>query len=138
MLETLPPEFWQGVEQFNQAEFYACHDTLEAIWMESAEPEKKFYQGILQIAVGCYHLLNGNQRGAMILLGEGSSRLQGYEPTYASVDVADLRIQSLELLEHLQSLDSSTFENFVQTLKKDDRDQLPKIHHQSAIPSTAP
>lgn len=131
MLETLPPEFWQGVEQFNQAEFYACHDTLEAIWMESAEPEKKFYQGILQIAVGCYHLLNGNHRGAMILLGEGSSRLQSFEPTYGSVDVADLRVQSLDLLTHLQTMDVTTFENFVQALKEDDRDQLPKILVQS-------
>jgi predicted metal-dependent hydrolase len=35
----LPNEFFQGVEQFNQQEFYACHDTLEALWMEASEPE---------------------------------------------------------------------------------------------------
>ncbi|NEQ23504.1 MAG: DUF309 domain-containing protein, partial [Microcoleus sp. SIO2G3] len=34
-----PEEFWQGVEQFNQQEFYACHDTLEALWMEAFEPD---------------------------------------------------------------------------------------------------
>ncbi|MEY3826619.1 MAG: hypothetical protein RLZZ148_1435, partial [Cyanobacteriota bacterium] len=43
--------FWQGVSEFNLGEFYACHDTLEALWMESSEPTKSFYQGILQIAV---------------------------------------------------------------------------------------
>jgi hypothetical protein len=67
----LPPEFWQGVEQFNQRQFYACHDTLEAIWIEAGEPDKKFYQGVLQVAVGLYHLGNDNWRGAVILLGEG-------------------------------------------------------------------
>ena len=67
MQEEMPSEFWEGIEQFNHQEFYACHDTLEALWMEADEPEKKFYQGILQIAVALYHLGNLNWRGAVIL-----------------------------------------------------------------------
>ncbi|MDY7012991.1 MAG: DUF309 domain-containing protein, partial [Cyanobacteriota bacterium] len=66
----LPPAFQQGVEEFNRQEFYTCHDTLEALWMDSTEPDKTFYQGILQIAVGCYHLGNSNWHGAVTLLGE--------------------------------------------------------------------
>ncbi|NJL67870.1 MAG: DUF309 domain-containing protein [Microcoleus sp. SM1_3_4] len=42
MIEKLPAEFWQGIAQFNSQEFYACHDTLEALWMEAGEPEKLF------------------------------------------------------------------------------------------------
>ena len=60
MNEGMPDEFWQGVEQFNAGQYYACHDTLEALWIEAAEPEKTFYQGILQIAVALYHLSNHN------------------------------------------------------------------------------
>ena len=59
-MENLPQEFWEGVEQFNLGQFYACHDTLEALWIEALEPEKTFYQGILQIAVALYHLENEN------------------------------------------------------------------------------
>lgn len=70
----LAQSFWQGVEEFNQQQFYPCHDTLEALWMEAAEPERAFYQGIIQIAVGCYHLSNDNKRGAAILLGEGTRK----------------------------------------------------------------
>ena len=44
MNEIVPEEFWQAVEQFNQEQFYACHDTLEAIWMEAPQPQKTFYQ----------------------------------------------------------------------------------------------
>jgi predicted metal-dependent hydrolase len=95
-------EFWLGVDQFNQGQFYDCHDTLEAIWMEAVEPEKTFYQGILQIAVALYHLSNQNLRGATILLGEGVNRLRRYPPTYATVDVEKLREQSIELLITLQ------------------------------------
>jgi len=74
----------QGITQFNQQDFYGCHDTLEAIWLEAIAPEKNFYQGILQIAVGCYHLGNDNWRGAVILLGEGIRRLADYSPQSSS------------------------------------------------------
>ncbi|MBD2254311.1 DUF309 domain-containing protein [Nostoc parmelioides] len=104
MSETMPTEFWQGVEQFNAGQFYACHDTLEALWIEASEPEKTFYQGILQIAVGLYHLGNRNWRGAVILLGEGSNRLRRYPSIYGNIDVDELLNQSVGLLKALQEL----------------------------------
>ena len=102
MSEIMPEEFWQGVEEFNAGQFYACHDILEALWIDSIEPDKTFYQGILQIAVGLYHLGNHNRRGAMILLGEGSNRLKRYLPDYGSINVEELFTQSVDLLKTLQ------------------------------------
>ena len=102
MNQEISNEFWQGVEQFNQGQFYACHDTLEALWIEATEPEKTFYQGILQIAVGIYHLSNSNWRGAVILLGEGINRLRRYPATYSGIDVDELLSQSVVLLKTLQ------------------------------------
>jgi predicted metal-dependent hydrolase len=102
MCKAVPEEFWQGVEQFNQGQFYACHDTLEALWLPSTEPQKTFYQGILQIAVALYHLGNYNWRGAVILLGEGINKLQRYPPTYAEIDVDGLLTSSAALLTALQ------------------------------------
>lgn len=101
-MTDVPPEFWHGVEQFNQGEFYACHDTLEALWMEAMEPEKTFYQGVLQIAVGLYHLSNHNWRGTVTLLGEGIHRLRRYQPTYADINVSQLIDQGIALLIQLQ------------------------------------
>lgn len=101
--EFPPSEFWRGVEQFNQGDFYACHDTLEAIWMEAETPEKSFYQGVLQIAVALYHLSNRNWRGAAILLGEGSSRLRQYSPNYNGINVLDLLERADEWLAALQN-----------------------------------
>ena len=105
MSETLPEEFWQGVEQFNTGQFYACHDTLEALWIEAIDPEKNLYQGILQIAVGLYHLSNTNLRGAMILLGEGTNRLRRYPDNECGIDVEKLLIDSVAFLKALQQAD---------------------------------
>jgi predicted metal-dependent hydrolase len=114
--QTLPTEFWQGVEQFNHQEFYACHDTLEALWMEAIEPLKTFYQGVLQIAVALYHLSNHNWRGSVILLGEGINRLRYYQPAYADVDVAQFLTQSAELLTILQQMGPERVVEVAQTV----------------------
>ncbi|MEO0869736.1 MAG: DUF309 domain-containing protein, partial [Cyanobacteria bacterium J06642_11] len=98
-----PPEFWVGVAQFNQGEYYECHDTLEAIWMEAEQADRGFYQGILQIAVGLYHLTNLNWQGAAILLGEGSHRLNAYSDFHGGIDVIDLVDQATHWLMVLQS-----------------------------------
>ncbi len=116
----MPPEtFWLCIKQFNQMQFYYCHDTLEAIWIEAPELDKRFYQGILQIAVGCYHLSNLNQQGAMILLGEGIKRLSEYQPVYYDIDVTQLVTESYSLLTSLQKLSPNQLPTFTTELFKE-------------------
>ena len=115
---TVSPEFERGIAEFNQQQFYACHDTLEAIWVDAAEVDKRFYQGILQVAVGCYHLSNDNLRGAIILLGEAVRRLCDYQPDYESVDVEQLLAQSINLLQALQQLKPEQAKDFFQILQQ--------------------
>lgn len=102
--ELMTPELQQGIAQFNQGEFYACHDTLEALWIQAEEQDKKFYQGILQVAVALYHLGNGNWRGAVILMGEGLNRLQSYLPHYADLDLEAFTADVADILSTLQTL----------------------------------
>lgn len=123
--EEMPSEYWQGVEQFNSGQFYACHDTLEALWIEALEPEKTFYQGILQVAVALYHLGNGNLRGATILLGEGTNRLRRYPSVFGGVDVDEFLEQSIALLKILQHTQPETITNLI--LGEDERFPIPKI-----------
>lgn len=131
----MSPEFEKGIAQFNQQQFYACHDTLEAIWVDAPEADKRFYQGILQVAVGCYHLGNDNLRGAIILLGEAARRLCDYQPDYEGIDVEQLLHQTVDLLQALQQLDPEQTSSFFQQLQdrqpeenETDRCQLPYIN----------
>jgi uncharacterized protein len=121
-------EFGKAIEQFNQQEFYACHDTLEAIWMDAMHPEKTFYQGILQIAVGLYHLSHANWRGAVILLGEGIGRLRDFQPHYESIDVERLIQDSATLLKSLQISGAEAIETITQEIRENRSElQIPKI-----------
>ena len=118
-MNDTPPGWIQGINEFNTGEYYACHDTLEALWMDAIDPDKKFYQGVLQIAVACYHLHNRNWRGAVTLLGEGIGRLPYYQPVYAGINVTQLIEDSRNLLTILQSIGIEGIGNFVDRLAED-------------------
>lgn len=116
------PLFWQGIDQFNQQQFYPCHDSFEELWMEADVYDRPFYQGLLQIAVGCYHLSNFNWRGAVTLLGEGIRRLEDYEPAYSGIDISHLLDQSSDLLDSLHDIgEDNLTPNYLQ------QTSLPKI-----------
>jgi len=128
---TITKQLQKGINQLNTGEFYACHDTLEEIWMEAPETEKKFYQGILQIAVGCYHLSNGNWRGAAILLGEGICKLAEFEPTYYDLDILAFTDDSYALLIALQKIDPEETKIFYGQLLEEKGSnglKLPQLH----------
>ena len=119
--------FKEAIAQFNNGDYYNCHDTLEAIWNDAWESDRAFYQGILQIAVGLYHLKNRNWHGAAILLGEGTSRLPEYLPEYHSIDVESLLEDSLLILRTVQI---NGKEGMTDILKKMEQGDLktPKIY----------
>lgn len=96
------PRLLAAVDHFNAGEWYACHDGLEELWHETAGAMRPVLQGILQIAVGQLHLSRGNQRGALILTGEGLGRLQRSGDQALGLDLQALREQARVWLEVLQ------------------------------------
>ena len=119
-----PASLPKGIEEFNTQQFYACHDTLEAVWMAADNAEKPFYQGILQISVAFYHLGNLNWRGGAILLGEGISRLRKFEPSYEGVNVEELVDEAVEWLTLVQEAGPEGVARMMSELPR----SLPKIH----------
>jgi len=89
-MDALPPALRQGVEEFNRAHFFEAHDTLEDLWRDTSGPLRLFYQGLIQLAVGFYHLSNGNRRGALNLLEKGLAKLEAYQPVCQEIDVDSL------------------------------------------------
>jgi len=82
--------FRKGIEEFNSRCFFEAHDSWEELWRETSGPERVFYQGLIQTAVGFYHLGNGNTRGALSQLGKALDKIERYLPTYHGIDTARL------------------------------------------------
>ena len=83
--------FATGLAQFNDRLFFECHDTLEEIWSGVRGASRDFFQGLIQAAVGFYHLGNGNRAGALSTLRRSLERLRRFPARYAGVELEPLR-----------------------------------------------
>ncbi|KEF43459.1 MAG: hypothetical protein ER33_01565 [Cyanobium sp. CACIAM 14] len=97
------PRLWQAVAQFNDADWYACHDGFEELWHETQGPMRPVLQGLLQIAVAELHLERANRRGATVLMGEGLGRLRRCDDQSLGLSLAPLRAVASERLGGLQA-----------------------------------
>jgi predicted metal-dependent hydrolase len=91
MDSDLLERFTKGINKFNNGEFFECHDILEDIWFEIRGKERNFYQGLIHLAVGFYHLLyRENPKGALSQLNKGTAKLSPYKPEYHGVELNEL------------------------------------------------
>ena len=98
----LDPRFERGVELFNAAAWYEAHDVLEELWHETADPDRRVLQGLIQVAVAHVHLERNNSKGATILLGEGLGRLNEIDCPDFGLDLQQFRASVIRRLSVLQ------------------------------------
>lgn len=75
-----------GVLLFNRGDFFEAHEVWEDLWMETSGPEKQFYQGLIQAAVGLCHFCNGNLRGAKKLFHSSREYMAKYATHHNGLD----------------------------------------------------
>ena len=88
------PRFLKGIDEFNEQLFFECHETLEEIWLEDHGEDRKFYQGLIQVAAGYFKLQQNVPAGALKLWRTGIEKLEPYAPVFLGVDV-DALIQAV-------------------------------------------
>src|SRR5437899_3231342 len=67
-----------GVMFFNDRDFFQAHEVWEDLWADTQGDDHRFYQGLIQAAVGLYHFGNGNVRGAVKLYHSSLAYMQPY------------------------------------------------------------
>jgi len=82
--------FQRGIEEFNRQYFFEAHDLWEELWMETTGNNRLFYQGLIQTAVGFYHLSNENYKGACSQFGKALTKLQQYLPAHHGINTQQL------------------------------------------------
>jgi uncharacterized protein len=105
--------FERGVEEFNGQFFFESHDTWEELWRETTGSNRPFYQGLIQTAVGFYHLSNANYKGAYSQFGKALAKIEQYLPQYHGVETGLLAQRVREFLiiaERLRDGDVNLFD----------------------------
>lgn len=88
--ESYDPHFLAGIEHFNACDFFEAHEAWEDLWQDYEGPSRRFYQGLIQVAVCLHHFGNGNSRGATKLYHSSRGYLEPYRPWHEGVDLDKL------------------------------------------------
>lgn len=84
----------RGIQLFNNAEFFAAHEVLEDVWREAPLGEKKFFQGLTQVAVAFHHHSTGNLVGMSSVLKRAMGNLENFRGQHREIDL-ELLLESL-------------------------------------------
>ncbi len=95
--------FEKGIECFNSGYFFEAHDTFEEIWMDERGEGVHFYQGLVQLATGFYHLRMDNLKGAESQLNKGLTKLKKYKPQYQNLELTELSNQVSVCIDSIQN-----------------------------------
>ncbi len=100
---THDPRYLEGIEHFNKCDFFEAHEVWEELWADTSGLSRRFFQGLIQVAVCLHHFGNGNIRGAKKLYHGSRGYLEDYRPKYLDLDLdklfSELEICCREILE---------------------------------------
>ncbi len=88
-MEPYDPRYLAGVVLFNDQDWFEAHEVWEDLWAESHGEERRFYQGLIQAAVGLCHFHNGNLGGAAKLYRSSRDYMSGLGSPFLGLDVAE-------------------------------------------------
>ncbi len=93
------PRYTGFFASFNAQRYYEAHDILEHLWLETHGVDRKFFQGLIQVAGAFVHLQKhflqpvhpkhaSRMRPAARLLALAARKLEPHAPTHLALDVA--------------------------------------------------
>ena len=102
----------QGLELFNNGEYFEAHEFLEKAWNEEQSPGRELYQAILQVSVAYLQIERKNYRGALKMFLRMRQWLNPLPDRCRGVDVSRLRTDSEQVYAALISLGAEQIANF--------------------------
>jgi predicted metal-dependent hydrolase len=86
-MDTYDPRYLAGIMFFNERDFFEAHEVWEDLWAESHGDERRFYQGLIQAAVGLFHFSGGNLGGAVKLYRSSYDYMRACGSPFLGLDV---------------------------------------------------
>lgn len=95
--------YGEGLEAFNSRQFFEAHELWEDVWRVTPDPDRRFLQGLIQVAAAFHHCSRSNVRGTRNLLREGLLKLEGFPGAYGGLEIEPLRATVREWLAAIEA-----------------------------------
>ena len=103
--------FQKGLAEYEKGDYFEAHEAWEDLWSDYQLSDRKFIQGLIQLAVSFVHLGNGNMIGAKNLLKKCENKFSEYTGIHRNINVDELKsaIEAVDIvyqnLEHSLEFD---------------------------------
>jgi hypothetical protein len=91
--------YYDGIQLFNEHEFFEAHEVWEDIWHMAYGLKHKFYQGMIQCAVALEHYARSNPRGVISLYESYQTKFVGIPPVFMGLDVTNFLAEMRQTLQ---------------------------------------
>ena len=81
----------EGVALFNSGKFFECHEAFEDVWNTLHGDQRRWMQGVIQVAVALHHHSSGNLAGAKSLLARADAKLSDAPVEVLGISTPKLR-----------------------------------------------
>lgn len=102
--------FHDGLDLFNEGEWFEAHEAWEDAWRLASGERKRFYQGLIQAAVTLEHLRRGNPRGVRSVHASMKTKFVGLPDVYRGVNVRRLLEDVDRVVAPVLALPAETFD----------------------------
>lgn len=103
--DSLDEALAKAVELWQAERFFEAHEVLEDVWHAARQEDRLFWQGVIQVAVGCVHHQRGNPHGCVALWRKAAAKLEGYPDGHHGIGVDDLRAFAEGAADRVESAD---------------------------------
>ncbi len=107
---TMSPElekklYHQGIELFNEHEFFEAHEVWEDIWHMAYGIKHSYYQGMIQCSVALEHYRRSNPRGVISLYKSYTPKFANVPAVFMGLDVTAFLAAMKHALEQVLTAD---------------------------------
>jgi hypothetical protein len=91
-----------GRDCFNRGEFYEAHEHWEDLWNEIDDPDRRWVQGLIQIATGLHKLKSYRSDVCATLFTKALAKLHDAPETFELFALGKLRRDAAEALKAIE------------------------------------
>ena len=96
--------FFDGLQAYEEKDFFEAHELWEELWSEYYLDDKTFIQGLIQLAVSFVHLGNGNLNGAKSLLNKSADKFSSFSGVHRGINIDNLKKKIMEIKNEYEQL----------------------------------
>jgi len=100
MIDELKKEklFQDGFNYYKIGDYFEAHESWEELWSDYYLEDRKFIQGLIQLAVSFVHLERCNLIGARNLLIKSKEKMQAFSGIHRGINM-DLLLKEIGIVE---------------------------------------